>query len=113
ALGLLGQPRAALAARLDEAASDHATVAAHLETYRLWYRDALCLAAGGAATLVVNADRLAELAALARAVPVERLARAIDAVGEAWDALETNVAPRLALEHALVALPAPGATRAV
>jgi DNA polymerase-3 subunit delta' len=112
ALALLGQPRAGLAARLDEAATDRATVAAHLETYRLWYRDALCLAAGAAPGLVVNADRLAELAALGAALPVERLARAVDAVGEAWDALESNVAPRLALEHALVALPAPAAPQA-
>jgi hypothetical protein len=78
-------------------------VAAYLETYWIWLRDALCLAAGGDPALVVNADRQEELAALARR-PLPALADAIAVVKEARLALDVNVSPRLALERALLVL---------
>jgi DNA polymerase-3 subunit delta' len=104
ALELLGADPALLVTRLDELAPDRATVAACFETYALWLRDALCLAAGGPPALLVNRDQQAALAELARRVPVAGLARAWGVVREAWLALEGNLNPRLALEHVLLAL---------
>ncbi|MBI3454654.1 MAG: DNA polymerase III subunit delta' [Candidatus Rokubacteria bacterium] len=104
ALELLAVPRPLVAGRLDEAAPDRAEVAAYLETYWLWYRDALCLAAGNDPSLLVNGDREADLAALARRAPLGALADAARAIKEAWLALEANVSPRLCLEQALLAV---------
>jgi DNA polymerase-3 subunit delta' len=106
ALALLATPPPRLAGRLDEARldRDRDTVAALLETFWLFYRDALCLAAGGEATPLVNEDRREDVTALARRLPVPALADALQVVKEAWLALETNVNPRLALERALLAL---------
>ncbi len=104
ALELLSVPRPGLAARLDEATLDRATVAGCLETYWLWYRDALCLGAGADPALLIHVDRREELTALARRLPVRALLEALETVKEAWLALEGNVSPRLALEHALVRL---------
>ncbi|MGH7318838.1 MAG: ATP-binding protein [Candidatus Rokuibacteriota bacterium] len=104
ALSLLEVARPQLVTRLDEAAPDRAEVAAYLETYWLWYRDALCLAAGGASTLLVNVDRQDDLTALARRTPIEILAAAVSAIKEAWLGLEGNLNPRLALEQALLSL---------
>jgi len=104
ALDLLVVDRPALAWRLDEVAPDRPAVAAALETYWLWYRDALCLAAGGDAGLVVNADRLEDLRGLAARVPLATLGGALATIKEAHLALEGNVSPRLCLEHALLAL---------
>ena len=109
ALGLLEVAPPLLVARLDELAPDRARAGACLETYWLWYRDALCLAAGGDPELLVNRDREAELAALAGRLPVAALAEAVRAIKEAWLALEGNVSPRLVLEQTFLAL---GATRA-
>jgi DNA polymerase III subunit delta' len=98
----------ALATRLDAAAVDRAGVAGCLETYWLWYRDALCLAAGADPTLLANDDRLAELRALADRLPLAGFVAAMRAIKEAWLALDVNVSPRLCLERALLALaPAP------
>ncbi len=105
ALALLATPRARIPAELGEGRLDRDLVAAYLDTYCLWLRDALCLAAG-AAGLVVNADRQEELAALAARTTPAALADAIAAVTEARLALDVNVGPRLALERALLALPA-------
>jgi DNA polymerase III subunit delta' len=106
ALELLATAPPRLAGRLDEARldRDRDTVAALLETFWLWYRDALCLAAGGDATPLVNEDRREDLTALAGRLPVPALTEALRVVKEAWLALETNVNPRLALERALLAL---------
>jgi DNA polymerase-3 subunit delta' len=111
ALELAATPPARLAVRLDEAGldRDRATVAAYLGTYWLWYRDALCVAAGGDPALLVNADRVAELTALAARTPLAALAAILRAVKEAWLALEGNVTPRLVLEQALVAVGGPAA----
>jgi DNA polymerase III subunit delta' len=102
ALELAGTPRVRLAGRLPDR-PDRDTVAAYLETYWVWLRDALCLAAGGDPALVVNADRQEELAALARQ-GLPALADAIAVVKEARLALDVNVSPRLALERALLVL---------
>ncbi len=114
ALELLGTPRARLAGRLDQARldRDRSLVAGYLETYWVWYRDALCLAAGGEPELLVNADRLEDLRVVAGRLPLAALAEALRAVKEAWLALDANVNPRLALEHALLALDPAGAVAA-
>jgi DNA polymerase-3 subunit delta' len=106
ALALAAVPLARLALALDEAGvdRDRAAVAAYLETYRFWYRDALCLAAGLDPAYLVNADRVEDLRALGERIPVARLAQALGVIREAWLALEENVTPRLALEHALLGL---------
>lgn len=106
ALELLDTPLPGLAARLDEARvdRDRPNVATLLEVYWLWYRDALCLAAGGAPALLVNVDRQDELAALVATTTPAALGRVLAEIKEAWLALEGNVSPRLALERVLVAL---------
>jgi DNA polymerase-3 subunit delta' len=104
ALDLLQVTRPALPGRLDDGTPDRAGVATMLETYWLWYRDALCLAAGGDARLVVNVDRGDELRALAARAGLPGLAEALRTVKAGWLALEANVSPRLCLEHVLLAL---------
>ena len=104
ALALAAEPPARLGAALDRAPTDRATVAAYLELYWAWYRDALCLAAGGSAALLVNADQEPALRALAARVPAPALAAALARVKAAWVALEGNANPRLALETALLGL---------
>jgi DNA polymerase-3 subunit delta' len=104
ALALVAVPPACLGGELDRATPDRATVAAYLETYWLWYRDALCLAAGAAPRLLVHADREPALRALAARVPPAALAAALGRVKAAWLALEGNVNPRVALEAALLGL---------
>jgi DNA polymerase III subunit delta' len=104
ALALAAEPPARLGVALDRAPTDRATVAAYLELYWAWYRDALCLAAGGSPALLVNADQESALRALAERVPAPVLAAALARVKAAWVALESNVNPRLALETALLGL---------
>jgi len=104
ALELLATPALRLAPRLDAARPDRDTVAAYLETYRQWFRDALCLAVGGDPALLVNEDRRDDVEALARRVPTAGLAAGLAVIKEAHLALDANVNPRLALEHALLAL---------
>ena len=106
ALELLRTSRPGLAGRLDAARldRDRETVAGYLETYWLWYRDALCLAAGGTPALLVNADLEADLAALAASLPPAALTEALREIKEARLALDANLSPRLALERALLAL---------
>ena len=104
ALALAAGPPARLGAALDAVSLDRVTVTSYLELYWSWYRDALCLAAGGPATLLVHADQERELRALAARVPAPALVRALRRVKAAWVALEGNVGPRLALEMALLGL---------
>jgi DNA polymerase III subunit delta' len=104
ALALAAEPPARLGIALDKASTDRATVAAYLELYWSWYRDALCLAAGGSAALLVHADQEAALRALAARMSAPALAAALGRVKAAWVALEANVNPRLALETALLGL---------
>jgi DNA polymerase-3 subunit delta' len=104
ALTLATEAPARLGGALDGAPTDRATVAAYLELYWTWYRDALCLAAGGPAALLVHADQEAALRALAARMPASALVAALARVKAAWVALEGNVNPRLALETALLGL---------
>jgi DNA polymerase III subunit delta' len=104
ALALAAEPPARLGVALDRAPTDRATVTAYLECYWSWYRDALCLAAGGDAALLVHADQEAALRALAARMPAPALVAALARVKAAWVALEANVNPRLALETALLGL---------
>jgi DNA polymerase-3 subunit delta' len=104
ALALAAEPPARLGVALDGVPTDRATVTTYLELYWSWYRDALCLAAGGSATLLVNADQETALRALAARLPVPALISALARVKAAWVALESNVNPRLALETALLGL---------
>ena len=89
ALALTAAPLARIGNALDGAPTDRATVAAYLELYWSWYRDALCLAAGGAATLLVHADQEPALRALAARMPAPALLAALARVKAAWVALET------------------------
>jgi DNA polymerase-3 subunit delta' len=109
ALALAAEPPARLGVALDGAPTDRATVLAYLELYWTWYRDALCLAAGGAPALLVHADQEEALRALAARVPAPALAAALARVKAAWVALEGNTNPRLALESALLGLGAAAA----
>jgi DNA polymerase-3 subunit delta' len=104
ALALVAEPPARLGAALDRVPTDRAAVTAYLELYWAWYRDALCLAAGGSAALLVNADQEEALRAVAARVSAPALAAALARVKVAWLALEGNVNPRLALETALLGL---------
>jgi DNA polymerase-3 subunit delta' len=104
ALALLEVPAPGLALRLDERPPDRASVTAWLDVYWLWFRDALCLAAGADDRCLVNADRRADLAALAGRVPLGALIEAVETLKEAWLALEGNVNPRLVLEATLLRL---------
>jgi DNA polymerase-3 subunit delta' len=104
ALALAAEPPARLGVALDGAPGDRQTVADYLELYWSWYRDALCLAAGGSPALLVHADQEAALRALATRVPIPALAAALARVKAAWLALEGNVNPRLALETAVLGL---------
>ena len=104
ALALTAEPLARIGSALEGTPTDRATVAAYLELYWSWYRDALCLAAGGAPTLLVHADQEPALRALAARMPAPALVAALSRVKAAWIALEGNVNPRLALETALLGL---------
>ena len=104
ALALAAAPLARIGNALDGAPTDRAAVTAYLELYWSWYRDALCLAAGGDATLLVHADQEPALRALAARMPAPALVAALARVKAAWVALEGNINPRLALETALLGL---------
>jgi DNA polymerase-3 subunit delta' len=104
ALALAAESPTRLGVALDGTPTDRATVAAYLEIYWSWYRDALCLAAGGDSTLLVHADQEAALRALVARLPPPALTAALTRVKAAWVALEGNVTPRLALETALLGL---------
>jgi DNA polymerase-3 subunit delta' len=104
ALALAAEPPARLGSALDAVPTDRAAVTAYLELYWSWYRDALCLAAGGSAALLVHADQEPALRAVAARMPAPALVAALSRVKAAWVALEGNVNPRLALETALLGL---------
>ncbi len=79
-----------------------------------WYRDVLGAQTGGLATefdatgpSLINADLRAEVTAAARASTPEQTLRRIDALLAARVALETNVAPLLAIEAMLLELAHP------
>ena len=87
----------ARAKRLQRDALDRA-----LTELTTWYRDVLGAQTGGLAP--INAEQADELAKLARRTTPEQTLRRIDAILEAREALNTNVAPQLAMEALMVRL---------
>jgi DNA polymerase III subunit delta' len=67
------------------------------------YRDVLCIQTGSGAELV-NSDLEPRIKAMARRTSPEGILRRIDALLGCREALETNVAPLLALESTLISL---------
>jgi len=67
------------------------------------YRDVLCVQTGSGAELV-NSDLEPRIKAMARRTSPEAILRRIDALLGCREALETNVAPLLALESTLISL---------
>ncbi len=68
-----------------------------------YYRDVFALQTGATARLV-NADMEPDLAHLARRTTPERTVTSLDAILAAREALETNVAPQLAMEALMIGL---------
>ncbi len=68
-----------------------------------YYRDVFALQTGATARLV-NADMQPDLAQLARRTNPERTVTSLDAILAAREALETNVAPQLAMEALMIGL---------
>ena len=93
-----------LLTRTEAVGRDRALVETFIETYWLWYRDLLCVKAGGDSRLLIHADREAELAQTAAALTWEEILRALGQCRAAWQALQGNVSPRLTLEVTLARL---------
>lgn len=68
-----------------------------------YYRDVFALQTGATARLV-NADMQPDLAQLTRRTNPERTVTSLDAILAAREALETNVAPQLAMEALMIGL---------
>ena len=94
----------ALFKRVENLGRDRAQVERIIDTYRLWYRDLLCVKAGADARLTIHADRQAELEETAAAVSWGEILRGLDQCREAWQAIQGNVSPRLSLEVTLAEL---------
>ncbi len=72
-----------------------------------WWRDVM-VANRGAPDLVANVDYRQQIDAAATTLAPQQVTDAIAAINEAWDRLEANVNPRLALEGLMLRLPRPG-----
>jgi DNA polymerase-3 subunit delta' len=94
----LEEQQKARAKRLQRDAIDRALT--ELTTY---HRDVLTLQTGAGARLI-NADLEHQLSAAARSTSAETTVRRIDAILACRTALETNVAPLLAVEAMMIAL---------
>jgi DNA polymerase-3 subunit delta' len=92
-----------LAARFPRARDD---VYGILSLWVDWWRDVFRIAAGDGQG-IVNVDRRAELEAAARRYDPAAVARFLHALRACRRDLETNVNARLALEHLMLAVPAP------
>ena len=68
-----------------------------------YYRDVFVVQTGATKRLV-NADVEPDISALARRTPPERTIASLDAILAAREALETNVAPQLAMEALMIGL---------
>jgi DNA polymerase-3 subunit delta' len=90
--------------RAESLGRDRSQLESVIETYWLWYRDLLCVKAGGEPQLVIHADRQAELEEAARTSSWEKILQGLRHCREAWQALQGNVSPRLTLEVTLVRL---------
>lgn len=75
-----------------------------LEAWRLWYRDLLWLKAGAPEDGVVNSDCLPELHRQVAVYSMEEILRDMETLREIWQALQSNVSPRLGLEVALMTI---------
>ena len=71
-----------------------------------WWRDVM-VANRGAPELVANIDYRNQIDAAAASLAPQQVTDAITAIDEAWDRLEANVNPRLALEGLMLRLPRP------
>ena len=80
---------------------DRAEVEQLIAIWWLWYRDLLCVKAGGDPRLLIHGDRHAQLAATAGDRPWEELFEELASCRAAWQALQGNVSPRLTLETML------------
>jgi DNA polymerase-3 subunit delta' len=85
---------------------DKADLEDWLEMMTVWLRDALLLAQMGTAALVLNADRHADVAELARRWGSEQLLRMLTALGDFRVVQRRNVNLRLALDVLLLRLAA-------
>jgi DNA polymerase III subunit delta' len=72
-----------------------------VDAYWLFCRDLLLAKAGAPSSLLIDADRAAELAREAEGWTVDQIVAAVDVCRQARDALLRNVAPRLTLEIVL------------
>lgn len=93
-----------LFSRTEALGRDRAQAESFVETYWLWYRDLLCVKAGGDHRLIMHDDRQAELAQMARASSWEEIIQGIRHCREAWQAIQGNVSPRLTVEVTLARL---------
>lgn len=93
-----------LFSRAETLGRDRAQVESFIETYWLWYRDLLCMKAGGDPGVVVHVDRQQELGERAAACSWEEILQGLRHCREAWQALQGNVSPRLTLEVTLARL---------
>jgi DNA polymerase-3 subunit delta' len=75
-----------------------------LSTLSWWYRDILIYKEGGGATLLVNRDLEQDIGEEAGALPVQKLLRSIDLIGESARAAEQNVPAQLNIESTLLGL---------
>jgi len=101
-LRLAEQLRALAAREKDAEESARPAKAVHrdnLETGLTLLRDLLLLAGGAAPELAQNQDRISELLELARHTDAERVLDDLEAVREAQQLLDRNVAPQLVLER--------------
>ncbi len=85
---------------------DRADAGRSLALWLDWWRDVM-MANHGAPDLVANVDYRQQIDSAAAALAPQQVADAINAINEAWDRLEANVNPRLALEGLMLRLPRP------
>ncbi|MBM3944054.1 MAG: DNA polymerase III subunit delta' [SAR202 cluster bacterium] len=83
---------------------DRESVRRELDLWLEWWRDVM-LTGQDLRGSVVHLSRLDAIAAAARAVSSAQSAAAVAAVSTAWNNLERNVQPRLALESLMLAIP--------
>lgn len=102
ALGWLEEARArggeAILAAGEAVGRDRDAAGSAVETWWLWYRDLLCARAGGGEGLSVFRDRAELVAERAPRLSLDEIVAGLRACREAWQSLEGNVSPRLAVE---------------
>ena len=86
--------------------ADRADVGRRLALWLGWWRDVL-VANQGASELVANVEERPEIDAAAASLSERQITLAINAINQAWDRLDANVNPRLALEGLMLTMPRP------